>query len=146
MANIRRLICKRFGGTSNFISYTLLLIIVYLLMKNYYKTSIPTIQRPPSDLPNSIYPKHDVISPTNQPQKNKIEQQTQAPPTIPQGNDKECIIQEKCSAPQISYLVKSGDGMEGFPLICLNGRLIFSKNLKDSKIGRGINMVVLNSN
>jgi len=73
----------------------------------------------------------------------KVRQVTKNYPRPPEVFDKECIIQEKCTAEQIPYLVKSGKGMESFPIICLNGKVIFSKNLKDSKIGRGINMVVL---
>lgn len=36
MANLKRLILKRFGGTSNFILFVLMSLTVYLLLKNYY--------------------------------------------------------------------------------------------------------------
>ena len=35
MANFKRLICRRFGGWSNFISYILLILIVYLAIQYF---------------------------------------------------------------------------------------------------------------
>ena len=48
MANIRRLIFKRFGGTSNFLSYMLLTIIVYLLIRSYTQSDVDVIEAAPS--------------------------------------------------------------------------------------------------
>lgn len=36
MPNIKRLILKRFGGTSNFVLFVLLTFVCYLVFKNYF--------------------------------------------------------------------------------------------------------------
>ena len=72
-----------------------------------------------------------------------------------------CEIDEKCSDDSIPYKVVSGDGIDKYPIICFNNKLyvflvdddcillkilfrrLVHKNLKDSKIGRGVNLVAL---
>lgn len=138
MANLRRLICKRFGGTSNFISYALLTLIVYLLVKNHYSDK-SHIQKISPERPATTSQSH-IINLQEQPAVNpKAAKETKAPIIF----EEECKIQESCTDQQVPYKILSGDGKDKYPVICLNGKVLMGKNLKDSKIGRGINMVVL---
>ncbi|CAF4241194.1 unnamed protein product, partial [Adineta steineri] len=59
----------------------------------------------------------------------------------PAAPDAGCEIDEKCSDDAIPYKVVSGDGIEKYPIICFNNKLLLHKNLKDAKIGRGVNLV-----
>lgn len=73
-----------------------------------------------------------------------------------------CEIDEKCSSGSIPYKVISGEGTQKLPMICFNNKLyanskyelkyfelilfrLVHENLKDSRIGRGVNLVVLDS-
>lgn len=79
-----------------------------------------------------------------------------------------CEIVETCSDDSIPYKVVSGDGLEKYPTICFNNKLsdekndderrkrffsfrcfflfrLLQKNVKDAKIGRGVNLVALDS-
>ncbi|CAF3338332.1 unnamed protein product [Rotaria sp. Silwood1] len=57
--------------------------------------------------------------------------------------DAGCEIDETCSHDSIPYKVISGTGTDKYPMICFNNKLLVHKNLKDSKISRGSNIVVI---
>ncbi|CAF1137046.1 unnamed protein product [Didymodactylos carnosus] len=54
-----------------------------------------------------------------------------------------CEIEYKCRNNEIPYKAISGDGMDKYPIICFDNKLLIHKSLKDSKIGRGVNLVAI---
>lgn len=143
MPNLKRLICKKFGGTSNFVSFILVSLILYLLVRNHllssYDADSTDSQNKQSD-PDSQKNKINEVKSIRL-SRNKPQQQVKHP--TPGPIDPECQIDEKCTGEQVPYKIISGDGMDKYPMICFNGKLIVSKNMKDNKIGRGINLLVI---
>ncbi|CAM4802124.1 unnamed protein product [Rotaria magnacalcarata] len=56
-----------------------------------------------------------------------------------------CEIDDKCSDDTIPYKAISGEGTDKYPIICFNNKLLIHKTLKDTKIGRGLNVAVVDS-
>ncbi|CAF3425803.1 unnamed protein product [Rotaria sp. Silwood1] len=112
----------------------------------FINTFVLTKRDPSDELPNEGPPKIELTHNQNQTIKynkpNLIERQRIQRPPIP---DAGCEIDEKCSDDAIPYKIISGDGVEKYPVICFNNKLLVHKNLKDSKIGRGINLVALDN-
>ncbi|RNA19337.1 O-linked-mannose beta-1-2-N-acetylglucosaminyltransferase 1-like [Brachionus plicatilis] len=146
MPNIKRLIIKRFGGTANFLIFVLFLFVLYLTAKNYFTESSHSQElisnRIDSGIKNSEHVKTEAEN------KLKNENQEKKPKYLPNHGkpDPECEIEEKCTAQSVAYKLVSGQGMDKYPVICLNGKLLLSKNLPDNKIGRGINLIVIDQN
>ncbi|CAF3535907.1 unnamed protein product [Rotaria sordida] len=116
----------------------LILVAITVIFINTYVLT----KRDSSDvLPNGTPSKIELTPNQNQTIKSKkqnpIERQRLLRPPIP---DAGCEIDEKCSDDAIPYKIISGDGVEKYPIICFNNKLLVHKNLKDSKIGRGINL------
>ncbi|CAF0720231.1 unnamed protein product [Brachionus calyciflorus] len=153
MPNIKRLILKKFGGPSNFIIFILVLFVVYLMAKNYMIESSHTHEIIDHKFSNyNLKKNHETDLKVNEEPKKEKEKppvtqvETKKQSYVPNHGtpDPECVIEEKCTGQSVPYKIVSGEGMDKYPIICLNGKLLVGKNLPDNKIGRGINMVVVN--
>jgi hypothetical protein len=135
MRKFKRIIHKQFGGVGNFFAMIILVAITVIFINSYVLTK----RNPSNPLPDQ-----QLHTYTDEPHQN----QTIKPPESPKPPikplaipDTGCEIEEKCSDGSIPYKVISGDGLDKYPIICFNNKLLVHKNLKDAKIGRGVNVV-----
>lgn len=133
MVALKRLILRKFGSTSNFVLVILLTASCYVLVRNLLS------------LKSTTYVPEEAVK-----KQQDIKREKTAPPTKPPSYpkattiDQGCEIEEKCHENAIPYKLVSGDGLKQYPMMCLNGKLLVHKDLRDNKISRGINMVVIN--
>ncbi|CAF3773594.1 unnamed protein product [Rotaria sordida] len=136
MRKFKRVIHKQFGGVGNFFAMIILVSITVIFI-NTYVLSKRNLSDNPSDKNFRI---RDQIYNQNQTDEYPtLQQQTKWPSVADAG----CEIDEKCSYDSIPYKVISGTGTEQYPIICFNNKLLVHKNIKDLKIGRGSNIVVV---
>ncbi|CAF1042224.1 unnamed protein product [Rotaria sordida] len=136
MRKFKRVIHKQFGGVGNFFAMIILVSITVIFI-NTYVLSKRNLSDNPSDKNFRI---RDQIYNQNQTDEYPtLQQQTKWPSVADAG----CEIDEKCSYDSIPYKVISGIGTEQYPIICFNNKLLVHKNIKDLKIGRGSNIVVV---
>ncbi|CAF2618163.1 unnamed protein product [Rotaria sp. Silwood2] len=118
------------------------MLILVAIIVIFINTYVLTKRDPSDESPDGIPSKIELVPNQNQTiisnQQKPIDRQRILRPAIP---DAGCEIDEKCSDDAIPYKIISGDGVEKYPIICFNNKLLVHKNLKDSKIGRGINLV-----
>ncbi|CAF3530075.1 unnamed protein product [Rotaria socialis] len=139
MRKVKRIIHKQFGGVGNFFIILILVASIVIFINSYVLTK----RDPSNEAPTGSISKLETVHNQNQTVKqNSIDRQRIQRPSIP---DAGCEIDEKCADDAIPYKIVSGDGIEKYPIICFNNKLLVHKNLKDAKIGRGINLVALDS-
>ncbi|CAF0787597.1 unnamed protein product [Adineta ricciae] len=138
MRKCKRAIHRHFGGVGNFFAMLILVAISVLFINTYVLTKRDDSDEISNERSNRVvlvYSHNQTIKPSkNEP----IEPQRITRPAVP---DVGCEIDEKCSDDSIPYKVVSGDGIDKYPVICFNNKLLVHKNLKDSKVGRGVNLV-----
>ncbi|UJR23354.1 hypothetical protein I4U23_026366 [Adineta vaga] len=138
MRKCKRAIHRHFGGVGNFFAMLILVAISVIFINTFVLTKRDPSNESSNDHPSQVelvYNQNQTLKPTkNEP----AEPQRITRPAVP---DAGCEIDEKCSDDSIPYKVVSGDGIEKYPIICFNNKLLVHKNLKDSKIGRGVNLV-----
>ncbi|CAF3425490.1 unnamed protein product [Rotaria socialis] len=121
MRKVKRIIHKQFGGVGNFFIILILVASIVIFINSYVLTK----RDPSNEAPTGSISKLETVHNQNQ--------------------TDVCEIDEKCADDAIPYKIVSGDGIEKYPIICFNNKLLVHKNLKDAKIGRGINLVALDS-
>lgn len=133
MRRCKRVVHKQFGGVGNFFAIIILVTITVIFVDSYVLNKYKPSHR------SDDYQQHTI---------ELVEYQNNTP-DLTRTNQlripEECEITEKCSANTIPYKIRSGDGLEKPPVVCFDNQLLFHKNLKDSKIGRGVNMVAIDS-
>jgi len=141
MRKIRRIIHKQVGGVGNFFAIILIVAITVILINtSVLSKRHPRHIAPPATLQtNVVFPNQNQTSSTNVLPSFVEPQRLRRPLVVDEG----CEIEEKCSEDSIPYKVVSGEGLDRYPLICFNNRLLMHKNLKDSKVGRGLNVIAL---
>lgn len=138
MRVLRRTIHKQFGGVGNFFAVLILVAITVIFFNTFILTKNDLSENLPAENQRQI-PTAVNLQRTEKPAKeNPAEPVRVQRPATP---DAGCEIEEKCSDDAIPYKIISGDGIDKYPVICFNNKLLVHKNLKDSKIGRGMNLV-----
>ncbi|CAF0806787.1 unnamed protein product [Rotaria sp. Silwood1] len=139
MRKFKRVIHKQFGGVGNFFAMIILVSITVIFI-NTYVLSKRNLSDNLSDknfrTGEQIYNQNQTDEYLSFPQENKQIKRLLVP-------DAGCEIDETCSHDSIPYKVISGTGTDKYPMICFNNKLLVHKNLKDSKISRGSNIVVI---
>ncbi|CAF2720777.1 unnamed protein product [Rotaria sp. Silwood2] len=141
MRKFKRVIHKQFGGMGNFfamivlVSITVIFINTYVLSKRNLSDNVSDKKFRTGE---QVYNQNQTDEhPTLQPENRQTKRLS-----VP---DVGCEIDQTCSYDSIPYKVTSGAGTEKYPIICFNNKLLVHKNLKDSKISRGSNIVVIDS-
>jgi hypothetical protein len=148
-ANLKRLICRRFGGSTNFILFVVLTILVFILYNKYQQTLMNDTET------NSLIDeqidqlmKHqlkdgkiDIKDENFIEDINKYYTNKTRPPFV--SYDAECDIKKVCASDMVPFRIVSGEKIDVLPMICFNGKLLMGARIKDKKVGRGVNIVVL---
>ncbi|CAF1025761.1 unnamed protein product [Adineta steineri] len=138
MKRAKRTLVKNFGSMGNFfamiilVAVTVIFINTYVLSKrNLSDDGSETNLRTDEGLYNSNGTGNSI----------DLQQQITRSPVPDAG----CEIKEKCSDKYVPYKVISGDGLDKYPMICFNNKLLLHKNSKGVQVGRGLNFIAINS-
>ncbi|CAF3774801.1 unnamed protein product [Adineta steineri] len=138
MRKCKRAIHRQFGGVGNFFAMLILVAISVIFINTFVLTRRDQSTDQPHENSHKVELVHNQNHTIKPLKPDQIEPQRIQRPAAP---DAGCEIDEKCSDDAIPYKVVSGDGIEKYPIICFNNKLLLHKNLKDAKIGRGVNLV-----
>ncbi|CAF1025896.1 unnamed protein product [Adineta ricciae] len=134
MRKIKRLLHKIFGGVGNFFAIIILVSITVIFVNTY------VLSARESSGALRVIDSQEFSLGSNETRQSSMQAISRS--TIV---DPGCEINEKCSRDSFAFKITSGDGLNKYPSICFNNKLLLDKNLKDSKVGRGLNIVVINS-
>ncbi|CAF3511522.1 unnamed protein product [Rotaria socialis] len=140
MRRFKRIIQKQFGGLGNFLAMIILVSITVIFI-NTYVLSKRNFSLVSDNLLDRNFRKGEQIYNQNQ-TKLFFSQSLVQRSLLP---DLGCEIDDKCSDDTIPYKAISGEGTDKYPIICFNNKLLIHKTLKDTKIGRGLNVAVVDS-